>query len=170
MKRLLSYASYLIKLPSCVACIFSTSSMRLGASEQRINAIREMRRVLNSFLQFLEENRNTDSLVLCATNHPELLDRALFRRFDEVLRYDLPEESVARRLLASRLSAFGFREDWWNVVEDLTAGLSHAELIGAAEDTMKQAILGGRGRATPGNVKEKLAKRLLMRDDFAPTP
>ncbi|MGA7155415.1 MAG: ATP-binding protein [Acidobacteriaceae bacterium] len=141
----------------------------IGSKRTADNDIGEMRRVLNSFLQFLEESRNTDSLVLCATNHPELLDRALFRRFDEVLRYDLPEQSVARELLANRLSAFGFKEDWWNVVGSCTNGLSHAELIGAAEDTMKEAILGGRGRATPQILKEKLTKRLLMRDDFAPT-
>jgi SpoVK/Ycf46/Vps4 family AAA+-type ATPase len=142
----------------------------IGSKRTADNDIGEMRRVLNSFLQFLEEDRNTDSLVLCATNHPELLDRALFRRFDEVLRYTLPEERVARELLESRLSAFGFNEDWWNVVGSCTRGLSHAELVGAAEDTMKQAILGGRGKATPQILKEKLTKRLLMRDDFAPTP
>jgi SpoVK/Ycf46/Vps4 family AAA+-type ATPase len=141
----------------------------IGSKRTADNDIGEMRRVLNSFLQFLEENRNTDSLVLCATNHPELLDRALFRRFDEVLRYDLPEEGVARELLASRLSAFGFKDDWWSVVGSCTKGLSHAELIGAVEDTMKQAILGGLGKATPQILKEKLTKRLLMRDDFAPT-
>lgn len=142
----------------------------IGSKRTADNDIGEMRRVLNSFLQFLEENRNTDSLVLCATNHPELLDRALFRRFDEVLRYDLPKQSVARDLLASRLSAFGFNENWWNVIANHTAGLSHAELVGAAEDTMKQAILRGGGRATPEILKEKLTKRSLMRDDFAPRP
>ena len=142
----------------------------IGSKRTADNDIGEMRRVLNSFLQFLEESRSTDSLILCATNHAELLDRALFRRFDEVLRYNLPDESVARKLLASRLNACGFEDGWWKIVRAHTVGLSHAELVGAAEDTMKQAILGGRGRATPDILKEKLAKRLLMRDDFATTP
>lgn len=139
----------------------------IGSKRTADNDIGEMRRVLNSFLQFLEEPRSTDSLVLCATNHPELLDRALFRRFDEVLRYDIPEESVARDLLASRLGAFGFDETWWQVVCEHIAGLSHAELIGAAEDTMKQAILNGRGRATADVLKDKLGRRLLMRNEFS---
>jgi SpoVK/Ycf46/Vps4 family AAA+-type ATPase len=139
----------------------------IGSKRTADNDIGEMRRVLNSFLLFLEEPRSTDSLVLCATNHPELLDRALFRRFDEVLRYDAPEESVARDLLASRLGAFGFDEIWWKVVRPHITGLSHAELIGAAEDTMKQAILGGRGRASADVLKEKLEKRLLMRNEFS---
>jgi SpoVK/Ycf46/Vps4 family AAA+-type ATPase len=139
----------------------------IGSKRTADNDIGEMRRVLNSFLQFLEEARTTDSLVLCATNHPELLDRALFRRFDEVLKYDFPEEHVAKDLLASRLSMFGFNESWWDIIGKHTSGLSHAELIGAAEDTMKHAILGGRGQATPQILKEKLVKRMLMRDDFA---
>ncbi len=140
----------------------------IGSKRTADNDIGEMRRVLNSFLQFLEETRNTDSLVLCATNHPELLDRALFRRFDEVLRYELPVESVARSLLASRLKTFGFEADWWTVVAEQTVGLSHSDLIGAAEDTMKQAILNGRGRATVELLKEKLMRRLAMREDFDP--
>jgi len=138
----------------------------IGSKRTADNDIGEMRRVLNSFLQFLEETRNTDSLVLCATNHKELLDSALFRRFDEVLRYELPVESVARSLLASRLETFGFQAEWWTIVAKQTTGLSHSELIGAAEDTMKQAILKGCGRATAEILKEKLMRRLAMREDF----
>lgn len=138
----------------------------IGSKRTADNDIGEMRRVLNSFLQFLEETRNTDSLVLCATNHPELLDRALFRRFDEVLRYELPVETVARSLLARRLETFGFQADWWTVVAKQTVGLSHSELIGAAEDTMKQAILSESRRATAEMLKEKLTRRLAMRENF----
>jgi len=53
----------------------------LGGRRAERNDVGEIRRVLNSFLQFLERDES-DSLVIAATNHPELLDRALFRRFD----------------------------------------------------------------------------------------
>ena len=48
------------------------------------NDVGEIRRVLNSLLQFLEQDES-ESLVLGATNHIALLDRALFRRFDAVV-------------------------------------------------------------------------------------
>jgi SpoVK/Ycf46/Vps4 family AAA+-type ATPase len=48
------------------------------------NDVGEIRRVLNSFLQMIERDQST-SLILAATNHPEILDCALFRRFDDVI-------------------------------------------------------------------------------------
>jgi SpoVK/Ycf46/Vps4 family AAA+-type ATPase len=46
------------------------------------NDVGEMRRVLNALLQFIEQDAS-DSLIIGATNNPSLLDRALFRRFDD---------------------------------------------------------------------------------------
>jgi SpoVK/Ycf46/Vps4 family AAA+-type ATPase len=60
----------------------------LGGERGSKNDVGEIRRVLNSFLQFLEQD-DSDSIVLGATNHVGLLDRALFRRFDAVLEYSL---------------------------------------------------------------------------------
>ena len=58
----------------------------LGGERAARNEVGEIRRVLNSFLQFLENDAST-SLIVAATNHPKLLDRALFRRFDSVVEY-----------------------------------------------------------------------------------
>jgi SpoVK/Ycf46/Vps4 family AAA+-type ATPase len=51
--------------------------------------------VLNSFLQFLEQD-TSESMIIAASNHPQLLDRALFRRFETVVDYPLPSPRVAR--------------------------------------------------------------------------
>jgi SpoVK/Ycf46/Vps4 family AAA+-type ATPase len=136
----------------------------IGGKRTADNDIGEMRRVLNSFLQFLEEPRNTDSIVLCATNHAELLDRALFRRFDEVLEYELPDHGLAKELLRSRLAAFGFDETWWPTICQDTEGLSHAELVAAAEDVMKYVILAGKLRADAQLLQDKLQKKRTTRD------
>lgn len=61
----------------------------IGAKRTSVNDVGEIRRVLNSFLQFLE-NDKSESLIVAATNHPNLLDPALFRRFDDVIEYSLP--------------------------------------------------------------------------------
>jgi SpoVK/Ycf46/Vps4 family AAA+-type ATPase len=138
----------------------------IGGKRTADNDIGEMRRVLNSFLQFLEEPRSTDSLVLCATNHPELLDRALFRRFGEVLEYQLPDENVARELLQSRLDTFGFKSAWWPFLREAAKGLSHAELMGAAEDTMKQIVMGHEKSADSDVILRNLQRRSAMRESL----
>jgi SpoVK/Ycf46/Vps4 family AAA+-type ATPase len=136
----------------------------IGGKRNADNDIAEMRRVLNSFLQFLEEPQSTDSLILCATNHPELLDRALFRRFNEVLEYSLPDQKAAQDLLNARLRAFGFGESWWPIIGDYIAGLSHAELVAAAEDVMKQVILTRARKADAYLMREMLLRRTATRE------
>ena len=136
----------------------------IGGKRTADNDIAEMRRVLNSFLQFLEEPHSTDSLILCATNHPELLDRALFRRFGEVLEYSLPDHELAKELLRSRLNSFGFEDSWWPTVCKFTEGLSHAELVAASEDVMKQVILSDGQHADAVMLQDKLQKKLTTRD------
>lgn len=65
----------------------------IGGRRTSTNDVGEIRRVLNSFLGFLEMD-DSESLIIGATNHASLLDRALFRRFDAVLEYGLPYRGV----------------------------------------------------------------------------
>lgn len=112
----------------------------LGGERGGKNDVGEIRRVLNSFLQFLEQDAS-DSLVLGATNHVGLLDRALFRRFDAVLEYGLPTEDIATRVMKGRLSLLDTSAvDWVAAARD-AAGLSHAEIAMACEHAAKNAIL-----------------------------
>ena len=75
----------------------------LGTDRASHNEVGEIRRVLNSFLQFIEHD-DSDSIIVAATNHPGLLDRALMRRFDAVIQYVLPSETVALDVLRNRLA------------------------------------------------------------------
>jgi SpoVK/Ycf46/Vps4 family AAA+-type ATPase len=68
----------------------------VGGHRTATNDVAEMRRVLNSFLQFMEESNATDSVIICSTNHPKLLDRALLRRYDQVLEFDAPTAEQVR--------------------------------------------------------------------------
>lgn len=112
----------------------------LGGERGGKNDVGEIRRVLNSFLQFLEQD-DSDSLLLGATNHVALLDRALFRRFDAVLEYALPTAEIATRVMRSRLSLLGTTDiDWANAAKEAD-GLSHAEIAMACEHAAKNAIL-----------------------------
>ncbi len=80
----------------------------IGSQRGLTNDVGEIRRVLNSFLQMIEQDQS-HSLIVAATNHAEILDHALFRRFDDVLRYELPGRSTDRCFAASKTVAF-FRQ------------------------------------------------------------
>ncbi|MGB5972180.1 MAG: ATP-binding protein [Nodosilinea sp.] len=112
----------------------------LGGERSNVNDVGEARRVLNSFL-FLIENDDSDSLVIAATNHPKLLDQALFRRFDDVIEYTIPGDEVIRRLIETRLLMFKPEYGNWKDILDAAKGLSPAEIIRATDEAAKQSVL-----------------------------
>jgi SpoVK/Ycf46/Vps4 family AAA+-type ATPase len=105
------------------------------------NDVGEARRILNSFLVFLEQ-ASTESIVIAATNHRAILDKALFRRFDTVLTYHLPDTTQARAVIKGRLGSL-MRGVRWDSVDSRTEGLSHAELVKAAEAAAKAVLMRG---------------------------
>ena len=95
--------------------------------------------MLNSFLQFIEKD-DSDSIIIAATNNLKLLDQALFRRFDDVLHYELPSESEIIKLIENRLGQYNGNYDLMDIVK--TVGqLSHSEISQACNDAVKEAIL-----------------------------
>ncbi|CDM60367.1 AAA family ATPase [Rhizobium favelukesii] len=84
----------------------------LASSRGNENDVGEARRVLNSFLQFLDEDMGP-SIIVATTNLSELLDRAVLRRFDLVLSYDLPNQDAIEKAMRRRLHGFGVANiDW----------------------------------------------------------
>ena len=130
----------------------------LGAHRSQSNDVGEIRRVLNSFLQLLEKD-DSQSIVVAATNHPEMLDRALFRRFDDVIEYALPDVTLAEEILRRKLAMFKTSELNWAQVLPETKGLSHAELVRASEEAAKRAVLGGSTRIDTETLLAALRER-----------
>ncbi|MBS1910626.1 MAG: ATP-binding protein [Bacteroidetes bacterium] len=112
----------------------------IGGGRTLGDDVGEMRRVLNAFLQFIEQDRS-DSLIVAATNSPELLDHALFRRFDDLLEYPLPGPEERRRLVSNALGVFLDKRFGFATVIKASTGLSGAEIVLACCDAMKAAIL-----------------------------
>jgi SpoVK/Ycf46/Vps4 family AAA+-type ATPase len=115
----------------------------IGGERGARNDVGEIRRVLNSFLQFLEED-DSDSLVVAATNSVGMLDEALFRRFDGIITYQKPDRDAIRQLIRNRLAAFDIACIRWQSVLDRAEGLSHADVCRACEDAAKEAVLDER--------------------------
>jgi hypothetical protein len=105
------------------------------------NDVGEARRILNSFLQFLDEDTGP-SIVVATTNLPQILDRAILRRFDLVLPYDMPTAPAIEKAMRRRLIGFDVREVNWSQIANNAAGLSTADVVAAAEDAARRSVLG----------------------------
>lgn len=129
----------------------------IGADRTQDNDVGEIRRVLNSFLQLIERDRS-DSIIVAATNSHSMLDSALFRRFDDVITYSLPDKQERFRLLETRLGPYKGKAGLPKLSE-AADGLSHAEITMAAQDAIKDAILDGRKTVNAKVLQTTLAER-----------
>lgn len=112
----------------------------LGADRNFDNEVGEARRILNSFLQFVEQDFS-DSIIIAATNNQQLLDQALFRRFDDVLHYVLPDEEQIKKLFDITLKDYSDTFIYTERLINSAKGLCHAEIINACNDAIKESIL-----------------------------
>ena len=135
----------------------------IGSHRSSSNDVGEIRRVLNSFLQFLEQS-NSESVILAATNNPELLDKALFRRFDDVVEYRLPDKSLAVETFKTRLGVVGIKSLDYDKLAESSKGLSFAEICKACEDAIKQVVLGdGANKLNTELVVKSLKERFASK-------
>jgi SpoVK/Ycf46/Vps4 family AAA+-type ATPase len=138
----------------------------VGAHRDSTNDVAEMRRVLNSFLQFMEEENSTDSLIICATNHPSLLDRALLRRYDQVLEFEAPTQQQIKTILTNSLKPMKAPRVGWKLIYKAAESLSQSELVRAADDAVKSAILDERNVVSTEDLIDRLQERRDMRIAF----
>ena len=112
----------------------------IGSQRGLSNDVGEIRRVLNSFLQMIEQD-DSHSLVVAATNHLGILDPALFRRFDDILHYDLPDKLQIAKLLEMRLATVSAKGIAWRNLAEQSVGLSHAEVVRVSNEVLKNALI-----------------------------
>jgi SpoVK/Ycf46/Vps4 family AAA+-type ATPase len=115
----------------------------VGRSRDDATEHGELKRVVNAFLQMLDRFRG-HSLVIAATNFEQSLDPALWRRFDEVLRFERPDDSQIEALLKKRCACWlGPNRSVGTAVNELR-GSSYGEVERACLDAAKRATLAGR--------------------------
>jgi len=113
------------------------------------------------------EHDQSNSLIVAATNHPEVLDYALFRRFDDVLEYRLPTPAQALDLIRSRLGSFApkpFKKD--GLIEQ-TQGLSYAEICRAVDEAIKDAIMHDQTKVQRAELGRAFGERRLISTKLA---
>ncbi len=88
----------------------------------------EIKRIVTVLLQEIEQWPST-SVLIAATNYPEIVDRALWRRFDHVLQFDLPSKSLIKKALKSFfVNDYSSFETYSSVLETLFEGRSFSDI------------------------------------------
>ncbi|MCC9018956.1 AAA family ATPase [Flavobacterium lipolyticum] len=129
----------------------------IGGERGKDNEVGEMRRVVNSFLKFIEMD-DSESIIIAATNNFKLLDQALFRRFDDVLHYNKPNEGEIKSLIDNRLANFKGRINLKNILTHCK-DLSHAEISKACFDAIKETILSNNLKVNESTLVSALTDR-----------
>lgn len=102
----------------------------------------ELKRLVNVLLKEIETCPK-GSIVLAATNHPELLDRAIWRRFDRVIELPLPEEDERMRLFERHLPSdrFTLSSEVLLLMVEKSAGMSAADICKLCEHIKRQSVM-----------------------------
>jgi SpoVK/Ycf46/Vps4 family AAA+-type ATPase len=113
----------------------------IGSHRNQGQDIGEIKRVLNSFLINIEKD-TSNSIIIAATNLPDVLDNALFRRFDEIIKYPLPTEEEIINAIKKYTNGYTFdlRLNYHQIAKK-ASGLNYSDIAKACEATIKEKIL-----------------------------
>lgn len=129
----------------------------IGSTRTQVQDVGEIKRVLNSFLLQIEKDKS-NSLIIAATNLPESLDTALFRRFDDIIQYGNPTVEQIHLIYSSRLDEIGLKKNLnLEQLSEKSLGLSYAEVHKICEDILKDFLLYGLN-----NISEEKVIQYIM--------
>lgn len=118
---------------------FDSVARARGASQD----VGEMNRVVTAFLQLVDADMS-GSVLVASTNHVELLDRAVFRRFDVIVEFERPTREQISKLLALRLATVGLDEEVMQRIAAHAEGWSFADVARACDDAVRTMALDDR--------------------------
>jgi SpoVK/Ycf46/Vps4 family AAA+-type ATPase len=131
----------------------------IGTHRDQGQDVGEIKRVLNSFLINIEKDQS-NSIIIAATNLPESLDKALFRRFDDIIRYPLPQIDEIKMVLKKNLSGFSLStRTSLDKIANEAIGLSYSDIVRACEEAIKEMIIMGESKISVTSLIGSLQKR-----------
>ncbi|AFY62020.1 26S protease regulatory subunit [Synechococcus sp. PCC 6312] len=113
----------------------------IAKSREDSQEVGEIKRVVNTFLQLLDEYEVSNGLLVAATNLTKFLDEAVWRRFDDVIEVPKPTEPEIKAILKQTLSSVEVGSIDWNLIVQKMINFSAAQVVRAAQDAAKRAIL-----------------------------
>ncbi|MFA9372341.1 MAG: AAA family ATPase [Labilibaculum antarcticum] len=109
----------------------------------------ELKRVINSLLQNIDDFTQ-NNILIAATNHENLLDKAIWRRFEKVIEISKPRTSEILDLVTLFVSGFendfGHDSKKLNIFATELDGLSHSEIKKIIRNTAAKSIIKGNSK------------------------
>ncbi len=131
----------------------------IGSHRNQGQDVGEIKRVLNSFLINIEKDQS-NSIIIAATNLPDTLDKALFRRFDDVIDYPLPDKEHIIEIIKKSTKGFSFSNKVnFQKLADVANSLNYSDIAKACEDAIKEMILSGYQKLDVSQLQNALEKR-----------
>ncbi len=112
----------------------------IGKSRDITEEVGELKRVVNSYLQMMDNFRGM-SIIITATNHENLLDSAIWRRFEKVVRFDLPAGPEIARLLQLRLKGVYLKDFSIHDVITMFTNLSYSDISMICRIAVKNMVM-----------------------------
>ncbi|MDI9633879.1 MAG: ATP-binding protein [Methanolinea sp.] len=117
-----------------------------------------MKRAVNSLLKNIDQVNlvRHGVLLIGATNHPQLLDAAAWRRFDEVVEFGLPDREMRLSILGKIAAGLPVRVDFADLA-DRTEGFSGADLRIMVKEALLSALMEKREEILPADIERGIA-------------
>ena len=123
------------------------------------NELGELKRVVNSLIQNID-SFSENSILIAATNHQELLDLAIWRRFTKVLALNKPQEDEINQLIQVILdgkdTSFLFVPKKMKYLQKALLGLSHSDINTILINSLRNVILSNRDCVTDCDVLKEI--------------
>ena len=134
----------------------------IGRSRDDVTEHGEIKRVINSFLQMLDNFRNR-SLIIAATNFEQVLDPALWRRFDEIVRFERPTATQMEELLKKKLHPIWNGNVSVKGYIDQLEGSTFGDIERICMDVLKTCALEGRSRLQRQDLETAMERQTFRR-------
>ncbi|CAG0975947.1 ATP-dependent zinc metalloprotease FtsH 3 [Methanosarcinales archaeon] len=123
----------------------------------------EIKRVVNNFMLMLE-NYEGESIIIASTNHPHLLDIGVWRRFDEIVYFSLPDKQMRKKIFDKYLKVLKKNKNF-NIdkLSDETEGFSGADIEQVSLEALKTAILRGDAIVDFNDIKEAISRKMDLK-------
>lgn len=139
----------------------------LAKSRSSVGEVGELQRVVIALLQNLDA-LGDDVIVVAATNHEELLDPAIWRRFAFVVPIKLPNEEQRSLMWKSFLGRYAMDQAHIDVLASLSEGMSGAAIRTSAHDVLREAVLKRDASIALPRALYRLAKTRWLLDEDPP--
>jgi len=145
--------------------IFFDEFDAIGRSRNDSTEHGEIKRVVNAFLQQID-NFKGRSLIIAATNFEQSLDYAIWRRFDETIRFDMPSNEEKTKLFDLKMNRFKGPSHVIEQYLDELEAFSHSDIEKVCQIIIKRCILEGKKIYTKNDIEyavEKQKKNVSLR-------